>query len=261
MALIVRSPIYQQLTGALRDLARGGEFSAGQQFLTERQISERFGVSRPTANKAISSLVAEGWLELRKGLGTFVRGDSLGYDLRSLVSFTQKARAAGKTPETRLIEFRRLGCSEVDIGVRQRLALAERDEVVYMQRLRLAARVPVILERRYVSARLCPRLKKSAAAGSLYQFFADVCGLQVAGADEVIRAVVLSASDARVLQVARGAAGLLVSRVGYLADRQPLWWEQTLYRGDAYEFHNQLGSDLPARPAMGALLAAAGDSL
>ena len=43
---LIREPIYQQLNQALRDLLRSGEFKVGDQFLTERQVGERFDVSR-----------------------------------------------------------------------------------------------------------------------------------------------------------------------------------------------------------------------
>ena len=62
---IVRAPIYQQLNQALRELLREGEFVEGDQFLTERQICERFDVSRATANKALSNLVASSDLGMR----------------------------------------------------------------------------------------------------------------------------------------------------------------------------------------------------
>ena len=58
---------------------------------------------------------------------------------------------------------------------------------------------------------------------------------------------------AQLLEVPRGSAAFLVTSTGYLQPRQPLWWEQTLYRGDAYEFHNFLGPIRPAAPATGAL--------
>ena len=101
---LVKAPIYQQLNQLLRDLIREGEFKPGEQFLTERQICDRFDVSRATANKALSNLVAEGVLEFRKGVGTFLRGGILDYDLRALVSFTEKALSAGKTPSTKIIK-------------------------------------------------------------------------------------------------------------------------------------------------------------
>src|ERR1035437_2311019 len=87
---MVKEPIYQQLNNHLRALITSGEDAAGTQFLTERQICERFGVSRATANKALSNLVSEGLFEFRKGMGTFVRGRGLDYNLRVLVSFTDQ---------------------------------------------------------------------------------------------------------------------------------------------------------------------------
>src|SRR6185503_4113499 len=110
---LVKQPIYQQLNEALRGLLGAGEFKTGARFLTERQVSERFEVSRATANKALSNLVSEGILEFKKGIGTFVRGGVLDYDLRSLVSFTGKAAAAGKRPTTRVLSFDTITASTV----------------------------------------------------------------------------------------------------------------------------------------------------
>ena len=66
---------YIELTEDLRTLCdpKVGEFGPGDQFLTERQVADRFGTTRPTANKALASLVGQGVLEFRRGVGTFVR--------------------------------------------------------------------------------------------------------------------------------------------------------------------------------------------
>src|SRR6185503_9037917 len=114
---IVRQPIYQQLNQALRSLLGSGEFKTGARFLTEREVSLRFEVSRATANKALSNLVSEGILEFRKGVGTFVRGGVLDYDLRSLVSFTGKAAASGKRATTRVLAFDTVAASSAPPGV------------------------------------------------------------------------------------------------------------------------------------------------
>lgn len=57
----------------------------------------------------------------------------------------------------------------------------------------------------------------------------------------------LSADDARLLRVPVGAAALRVRAVGHA--ETPLWLEETLYRGDRYEFHNALGATTRSRPA------------
>jgi GntR family transcriptional regulator len=251
---LMKAPIYKQLNRRLRDLIRAGEFKVNGQFLTERQICERFGVSRATANKALSNLVAEGVLEFKKGVGTFVRGGILDDDLRSLVSFTDKALAAGKTPSTRVLKCETLPANQAQVDLAGKLNLNPTDNVYYMERLRLVNDVPVILESRYVVERLCPGLSAAELAGSLYAIWIDKFKLDIIGADQTIRAVNITGSDAKIMRVNHGAAGLLVLSVGYLGGNVPLWWGRTLYRGDAYEFHNRLGPIQVTRPAAGALI-------
>src|SRR5215472_16141927 len=139
---ITRAPIYQQLNQLLRSLVRSEEFPVGGRFLTERQVSERFQVSRATANKAVSNLVAEGLLTFRKGVGTFVSARSMDYNLRALVSFTDEAIAAGKRPATRLLVFERVAASTVPADVANTLQVSGKDWLWYMERLRLADGLP-----------------------------------------------------------------------------------------------------------------------
>src|SRR4051812_42898236 len=129
---LVREPIYQQINTYLRVLIASGECPIGSKFLTERQICERFGVSRATANKALSNLVAEGLLEFRKGVGTFVQGRPLDYNLRALVSFTEKAMAAGKDPTTEVLQFHRVRAKDVLDDVPEVLQAAPESTLYYM---------------------------------------------------------------------------------------------------------------------------------
>lgn len=247
---LVRSPVYQQLNRRLRG-ALAAEYRSGDQFLTEREVAGKFQVSRATANKALASLVSEGLLEFRKGLGTFVRRDVIDYDVRSLASFTEKARAAGKKPSTELLTFGRLTAADVDEPVRLALRV-DADAVLWeMDRVRSADRVPVILEHRYVVQRHCPKLTKTQAEGSLYRAWTETHGLRIGGAHDVIRAVLLSADEAKLLRTVAKSPALEVVSVGFLEDDSPLWWERTLYRSDQYEFHSRLGPIRSATPAHG----------
>jgi GntR family transcriptional regulator len=238
---LVREPIYQQLNSQLKLLAASGELPIGSKFLTEREVCNRFGVSRATANKALSNLVSEGLLEFRKGVGTFVRGRTLDYNLRALVSFTDKAIAAGKQPTTEVLQFSSIRAEDVLDDVPEVLEAAAEDLLYYVERLRLADGLPVILEKRYIVARHCPDLTSADVRGSLYKIWTERYGLTIEGADESIRAVNTRGADARSLKVRDGAAGMLILSVGYLSGHQPLWSERTLYRGESYEFQNKLG--------------------
>jgi len=65
--------ISDQVFDQLRELIFRGEFKAGEQILTERELAEAFSVSRTSVRDAINKLVIMGLLEQKQGQGTFVR--------------------------------------------------------------------------------------------------------------------------------------------------------------------------------------------
>jgi len=242
--------VHERLIEKLRKLLRSRQFVPGAKFLTEREIAERFGTSRPTANKALSSLVSTGLLEFRQGAGTFVRESVLDYDLQRLVSFTEKARAAGKKPGTRVIALQKLSAVNAPAAA-QALHVAPAEPLLYLERVRLADAQPVIYERRHVVAHFCTGMTKADAKGSLYDYWTTKCRLIISGADESIRAVNASPSQASMLGIRPNTACLLVIATGFLEGGVPLWYEETLYRCDVYEFRNQLGGVSSPKPARG----------
>ena len=255
MSPAVRSPVYQQLHDTLRSLIRQGDYAEGDQFLTEREIARRYQVSRVTASKALSRLVSDGVLEIRKGAGTFISRGVLDYDLRQLVSFTEKARAAGKKPKTKVLEFQETTAAELSKELLAELKVDRDDQLFYVERLRLADDTPVIYERRWIVAEHCPKLTRADVRGSLYSVWTDKFGLEIVGADEIIRAINLSSKQAELLDVLPQTAGLLVLSTGLITNNQPLWWEETLYRTDVYEFRNRLGGIQSSRAAFGQFMA------
>jgi GntR family transcriptional regulator len=239
--MINKDPIYQQLNKALRALLGSDKYAVGDQFLTERMVCERYDVSRATANKALSNLVAEGVLRFRKGVGTFVEKKPLGGQFLSMTSFTENARRAGLEPSTEVLRFDKLTASEETNAIAgKQLKVRPGDRLYRIERLRKANGVPMILEDRYVVGRYCPDLLQHSLNGSLYALFEQVYGLNVTRTEETIQAVILNDYQAGLLGVNSGAAGLVVSAVGYVDNDQPLWWETTVHKPDAFEFRCQV---------------------
>ncbi len=238
---VVRDPIYNQVVKILKEMITGGEFRPGEQFLTERKISEEYDISRNTSNKVISSLVSEGILEIRKGIGTFVRPAIFDFDLRIHYGFTQKALKAGKNPRTKVINFQVLDSSQVDYEVVDKLKLKSSESVYYIERLRFLDELPVIIDRRFLVREYLPDLKEQDLAGSLFNLLYEKYGLQISSANETIRAITIGGKDAKMMGVPEGESCLLILSTGFIQNDIPLWSEKTIYRGDAYEFRNRIG--------------------
>jgi GntR family transcriptional regulator len=65
-------PLYEQVADALRAQIREGRYRPGDKLPSERELSERFEVSKVTARQAIVQLRAEGLVTSRVGYGVFV---------------------------------------------------------------------------------------------------------------------------------------------------------------------------------------------
>lgn len=141
-------PKHAQLREILRRLAEQ-ELAPGSPIPSERDLAERYGVSRITVRAAVGQLVAEGLLTRAKGRGTFTAKRR--YDLQLfLASFTSDMKARGVEPSTEVIS-----CAQAAPGSKASLGL-EADEYAYrVVRLRKADGAPLALEAGFGTARTC----------------------------------------------------------------------------------------------------------
>ncbi|MDR1279353.1 MAG: GntR family transcriptional regulator [Opitutaceae bacterium] len=63
---------YRRIFESLKDRILAGEYGAGHRVPSESALVKRFGVSRPTAARALKELVLSGLVERRAGAGSFV---------------------------------------------------------------------------------------------------------------------------------------------------------------------------------------------
>ncbi len=71
-ALAGDAPLYLQLARHVRKLIADGQLQVEQALPAERELADRFGVSRVTVRKALQELVDEGLLQQRARAGTYV---------------------------------------------------------------------------------------------------------------------------------------------------------------------------------------------
>ena len=85
--------------------------SVGDVVPSERELAERFGISRMTVRQAVDSLVSSGMLERRRGSGTYVRAPKVHVQSR-ISSFSEEMRCLLYTsPNPRAVEESRMPSS------------------------------------------------------------------------------------------------------------------------------------------------------
>ena len=87
--------IYQTIANRIIELIDDGVFPVGSRLPGERDLAEKFGVSRVTVREAEIALQAQGRLEIKGGSGVYVKDtESRLADISSVSSFelTESAR-------------------------------------------------------------------------------------------------------------------------------------------------------------------------
>src|SRR6266849_3514695 len=67
-------PKYAQVIEAIQRRIESGEYPPGSLLPSEHQLSDEFGIARPTVVRALRVLRQERWIETQQGKGSFVRG-------------------------------------------------------------------------------------------------------------------------------------------------------------------------------------------
>lgn len=71
-----RTPKYHRIADDIREQVRAGQLRPGERLLAETALATKHSTSVPTVRQAMALLRAEGIIESRHGIGTFVREDS-----------------------------------------------------------------------------------------------------------------------------------------------------------------------------------------
>src|SRR5215211_3614472 len=136
-------PRYYQLKEIIRERIRSGEWPAGSLIPSERELCERYGISRMTARQSISELVNEGLLYREQGKGTYVGRPKIPQQLLSLTGFTEDMQAREQRPGARVLEAGMWAADEITA---ERLRIKVGQPVYRLRRLRLADAEPLAIE-------------------------------------------------------------------------------------------------------------------
>ena len=232
------APLYRQIQTDLRERVSGGELEPGAQVETEQELMARYGVSRATVRQALSGLVAEGLLEIRRGRGTYVHGAALEHRLGGFYTFSREIERHGMRPGTRV---RALGLQVASDVVAEGLGLAAGTSVVALSRVRLADDEPIVSETSYLPAARFRGLEEvDFSEVSLYETLTTAYGVRPVRARETFVPVLLGPADADVLGGEAGDPVLSVERTTYDLDGVIIEFCQSILRADRYRYSVEL---------------------
>jgi len=236
------SPLYQQIKSLLLNGLRLGEWKPGELIPSEIELAARFRVSQGTVRKAIDELAADNLLIRRQGRGTFVATHAehqVQYRFLKLMPDKGDASSQGQA-QRQIVDCKRL---RAPADVARHLALRTGEPVLRIQRVLHFAGKPTILEDIWLPGApfkglTTERLRQD--QGPMYAMFEAEFGIRMVRADEKIRAVLASATDSFLLDVAVATPLLSVERTAFTYNDTPMELRRGLYVTDTHYYRNAL---------------------
>lgn len=207
---------------------------ANDRLPAERELCEVIGVSRTALRAAIARLVSCGYLESRRGSGTFVCPPKPLNVFQETYNYSEAVRRSGQVPSSRLVYAR---YETADETLAQKTGLEVGAPVYALRRVRLVDGEPASIETAQVNAALCPTLDQhDYRVESLYDVLLNEGGVRVEHGREHISIARLNAEEAALLEADEGTPTFFEASVEFDANMRPVEYCKSVVLPTKYRF-------------------------
>jgi GntR family transcriptional regulator len=229
------TPLHHQIKVAVLQGIEQGWLRPGSQLPQEQRLAEALGVSLAPVRQAMLDLTKEGYVDRTRGKGTFVRERKLVEKIQILGSFHASMRQQGLAPDVQVMSST---VEDAPEHVAEALQIKGRRRRAWcLRRLAILDDVPVAL----LAAWLPTRYQKGMSSrdfgkGSLYDALAEVHGIEMTSAENLVEVGRAGLEDADLLAVTSGSPVLEVHGVTRDQDERPVEFSRVLYRPEHFRF-------------------------
>jgi GntR family transcriptional regulator len=232
------TPLYLQLKNALVADIATGRYKPHERLMSERELGEKFKVSRMTVRQALTDMTREGILYTQAGKGTYVSEPKIKQELETLSGFCQDMAARGSVASGQVLEARIIPAT---LSLAAIFSVQANTELVLLSRLRLSDGIPLAIEVAYMPHLLCPGiLDFDFSKESLYNILSTRYNTSLVRAEQTMESGLASPQEIELLQTTSPAPVLRIERLSYNEQNTLVEFVVSAYRGDRYKFHTRL---------------------
>lgn len=212
-------PLHHQIYTVLREQILRGLYPPGGLIPNEPQIGELFNVSRITVRRAVADLHADGLVEKKQGLGTFVRHDLPSQRPAATLGFVDSLRKQAQNTKVSVLS---VGLEKIPPVIALQLELTHGESAMHAVRLRSVGTQPLMVTDAWVPERFAVGLTRAKLLKQALYEILMAQGVQFGRVVQEITAVPADPHYAKLLDVDVGSPLLRMTRILYALDRQPV---------------------------------------
>lgn len=229
-------PLYQQIKQILIEELMNSKDTNGLPFSTEKELVERFNVSRAPVRQALRELENEGYVYRERAKGTFpVKGAPVrppGLELGGLLDYLKEQ---GMEANSRILST---GHEIPPQYIADFLGIKKQEKVFRVSRLVLFEESPLVWTQTYMNVpkSFNPTREYLEEAGSVFHILERDQGITVSQGENEIWATGARQEEAEILNVKEGDPILVMETKLFTRQGQKIGWRRAVHKADVYKY-------------------------
>ena len=227
---------YEKIAFDIKEDILSEKYKPNEQLPFEKELCEKYNVSKMTVKKALDLLVNDGLIIKRRGSGTFVK-DITEKEIQRIIEKKQfsglTTTSIGHKVTSKVLEFKIINATKEIADI---LKIEEDEFIYFVHRVRYVDDKAVVIEKTYIPLNLIPGMKLADVKKSIYRYIKDKLGLNIQSAHSTVRAMKSDELDRKYLNLEKDEPILEVERVAYLDNGKVFEYSFSRHRYDKFEF-------------------------
>lgn len=227
---------YEKIAFDIKEDILSEKYKPNEQLPFEKELCEKYNVSKMTVKKALDLLVNDGLIIKRRGSGTFVK-DITEKEIQRIIEKKQfsglTTTSIGHKVTSKVLEFKIINATKEIADI---LKIEEDEFIYFVHRVRYVDDKAVVIEKTYIPLNLIPGMKLADVKKSIYGYIKDKLGLNIQSAHSTVRAMKSDELDRKYLNLEKDEPILEIERVAYLDNGKVFEYSFSRHRYDKFEF-------------------------
>lgn len=236
-------PLYTQLEYILTTLIEDEKISLGQEFLSEEEVAQVMGVSRPTVNKAMKALIDKGYLLRERGKRAITQNpnDLPLVFLGELISFGEMLERQHIKYHTELL---RREVIKANTRISASLNVKQGENVIHLSRRRFVNDEPILIVDSYFNEgyKKLLEIPDERFNKDLYGIIREEFNITIAYAEREVLASRMDLEDTILLKTSLWEPCLMLRAINYSDKNEPVEFFMSRLKGNRCVLQSKLNN-------------------
>lgn len=226
---------YYEIFKEFKDMIISKKLKSGTKLTPERELANKYLVSRNTIRTMLSLLEKEGYIYKIHGKGNFVSSEKINQNLNDFYSFFENIKSSGKEPNCKILTS---DIIKANTFFSEIFKIPINSKLIYFERLRFIDNEPIIFEKTYLPLSRFPDFNPHILnKNSMYNVFSKKYNVSFLKATEVLKPINIDTKKIiKLLNLTTKDIGMNINRTTFEINNKIIEYTESIIKNNVFEY-------------------------